>query len=215
MMKKFWNVVKAVVLILLLLAICFAVGFGISKQKWKDRAILAEENVDALNLSQRQLGDGFALTQKVTRQQFEDELGAYIDSINSINAENIRLKQVLRLTRFELSKSISNRAVASTDTFLIEGTDTIIVGRKGVLKDNCFSVSVFVPDTGNVFYFDQVLDIQGSIVVYRRRKHQVSVAGLKLFRYGKFVDRAVMNTNCDSITVNIEDIEVIMDGGNQ
>ena len=202
--RNYINILISIIFILLGL---FAVMY-ISKSGWKLRAITAEDNYTSSQVENQRLGDGFALTLKLTEDQFRSEVGTYLDSINKLNEENIKLSHVLRVTRWKLEKERKNIKVETRDSFIYG--DTVRIGRKAWLRDSCMSVEVFAPDTGAYIYFTTKLSLDGSLVIYEgKRRTQHSIFGFNLFRSGRRLTTAKMNTNCDGAEIDVKDIEVI------
>ena len=179
----------------------------LERESWKHKAIIANENYEAQLLSSKRLADGNARTLQLTQDQFKEREGAYLDSINKLSDEKIKLAHVLRLTKFELSKKQQVR-VEWRDS-LIAG-DTIRVGRCVSVMDSCLSINVFEPEGSDTAYVDLQLDIQASVIVYEgKRSKQASLFGLNLFRYGKRITSAKMDTNCENASIIIDDVEII------
>lgn len=201
------NLLKIALLVVFLL-LCFISGIYLSKAGWKKRAITAEDNYASSKIESQKLGDGFALTLKLTEEQFEAELNGYVDSINTLNDEKIKLSRILRFTQFQLEQERKNIKVETRDSFIYG--DTVRIGRKAWLRDSCMSVEVFAPDTGSYVYFTTKLSIKGSLIVYEGlRRNQHTLFGMNIFRSGKRLTTAKMNTNCDGAELDVKDIEVI------
>lgn len=201
-MKKHLNII---LIIITVIALMFALGFYKAYKDSKAARQVAEDNFKSTRVKD---STGFAVTLRLTTDQLQQEIGVYLDSINKLNDEKIKLNKVLRFTQFELSKSRVNIPVLSTDTFRIH--DTIPIGRKAFIRDSCMSVEVFAPDTGKYIYFTTKLNVTGSIIVYRgKRRNQHSIFGLNLFRTGARLTSAKMNTNCDGAAIEIKDIEIV------
>jgi hypothetical protein len=196
-------------LVVIICAILLGVIFflTIERDAWKHKAIIANENYEAQLLSSKQLANGQARTLQLTQDQFKEREGAYLDSLNKLSDEKIKLSHVLRMTKFELTKKQQTR-VEWRDS-LIAG-DTIRIGRCVSVNDTCLSVNLFEPEGSDTVYVDLVLDIKASVIVYEgKRTNQVKLFGLNLFRYGKRITSAKMDTNCDNASIIIEDVEII------
>ena len=196
-------------LVVIVCAILLGVIFflTIERDAWKHKAIIANENYEAQLLSSKRLANGQTRTLQLTQDQFKEREGAYLDSINKLSDDKIKLAHVLRLTKFKLSKKQEVR-VEWRDS-LIAG-DTIRVGRTIAVTDSCLSVNVFEPEGSDTAYVDLVLDIKASVIVYEgKRTNQVKLFGLNLFRYGKRITSAKMDTNCENASIIIDDVEII------
>jgi hypothetical protein len=179
----------------------------LERESWKHKAIIANENYEAQLLSSKQLANGYTRTLLLTQDQFKEREGTYLDSINKLSDDKIKLAHVLRLTKFELSKKQQTR-VEWRDS-LIAG-DTVRIGRCVSIDDSCLSVKLFEPEGSDTVYVDLQLDIQASVIVYEgKRTNQVKLFGLNLFRYGKRTTSAKMNTNCENASIIIDDVEII------
>ena len=201
-MKKNITIILA---LLLGISILFSFGFYSAYRKSKQAREIAEDNFRSTRVKD---STGFAITLQLTTDQFESELHGYVDSINKLNDEKIKLSRVLRFTQFELKKARENVRVQTRDSFIFG--DTIRLGRKAWLRDSCMSVEVFAPDTGAYVYFTTKMNITGSVIVYRgKRRNQHEIFGLKLFRTGKRLTSAKLNTNCDGVQINLNDIEIV------
>lgn len=202
--------IKLLHILLVLILLMFALGYLASSRHWKSESRRHEDNYNILSKDASNAIDGISNTLKLTREQFESEKGGYIDSINKLNDERIKLKRVLHFTQFELKKYRENVPVNATDSFLYYLRDTIFLGRIAKMQDSCLSVKVFIPDTGNVVYFTPSLTLKGSLIIYEgKRRKQLHIGKLNLFRVGGRLTTAKMNTNCDSAEISIQDIEII------
>ena len=197
------------ILVVIICAILLGVIFFLTLERdaWKHKAIIANENFEAELLNSKRLNDGHARTLQLTQDQFKEREGTYLDSINKLSDDKIKLAHVLRLTKFELSKKQDVR-VEWRDS-LIAG-DTVRIGRCVSVIDSCLSVNVFEPEGSDTAYVSSFLDIKASVIVYEgKRTNQAKIFGLNLFRYGKRITSAKMNTNCDNASIIIEDVEII------
>jgi hypothetical protein len=197
------------ILVVIICAILLGVIFLLTLERnaWKHKAIIANENYEAELLNSKQLNDGHARTLQLTQDQFKEREGAYLDSINKLSDDKIKLANVLRLTKFQLSKKQQTR-VEWRDS-LIAG-DTIRIGRTIADTDSCLSINVFEPESSDTAYVSSFLDIKASVIVYEgKRTNQVKLFGLNLFRYGKRITSAKMDTNCENASIIIEDVEII------
>lgn len=197
------------ILVVIICAILLGVIFLLTLERnaWKHKAIIANENYEAELLNSKQLNDGHARTLQLTQDQFKEREGAYLDSLNKLSDDKIKLANVLRLTKFQLSKKQQTR-VEWRDS-LIAG-DTIRIGRCVAVIDDCLSIDLFEPEGSDTVYVDLQLDIQASVIVYEgKRSKQVKLFGLNLFRYGKRITSAKMDTNCENASIIIEDVEII------
>jgi hypothetical protein len=196
-------------LVAIICAILLGVIFFLTSERnaWKHKAIIANENYEAQLLSSKQLSNGHTRTLLLTEDQFKEREGAYLDSLNKLSDDKIKLAHVLRLTKFELSKKQQTR-VEWRDS-LIAG-DTVRIGRCVSIDDSCLSVKLFEPEGSDTVYVDLQLDIQASVIVYEgKRTNQVKLFGLNLFRYGKRITSAKMDTNCENASIIIDDVEII------
>jgi hypothetical protein len=196
-------------LVVIICAILLGVIFflTIERNAWKQKAIISNENYEAQLLSSKRLANGHTRTLLLTEEQFKEREGSYLDSINKLSDDKIKLTNVLRLTKFELSKKQQVR-VEWRDS-LIAG-DTIRIGRSVAVNDSCLSIDIFEPEGSDTVYVDLQLDIQASVIVYEgKRTKQVKLFGLNLFRYGKRTTTAKMNTNCENASIIIDDVEII------
>ena len=93
-------------LVIIICAILLGIIFFLTleRESWKHKAIIANENYEAQLLSSKQLANGHTRTLLLTEDQFKEREGAYLDSINKLSDDKIKLSHVLRLTKFELSK---------------------------------------------------------------------------------------------------------------
>jgi hypothetical protein len=196
-----------------LVAIICAILLGIiffltlERESWKHKAIIANENYESQLLSSKQLANGYTRTLLLTEDQFKDREGAYLDSINKLSDDKIKLAHVLRLTKFELSKKQQVR-VEWRDSLIVG--DTIRIGRCVAVNDSCLSINLFEPEGSDTVYVDLELEIKASVIVYEgKRTNQVKLFGLNLFRYGKRTTTAKMNTNCENASIIIDDVEII------
>jgi hypothetical protein len=197
------------ILMIIICAILLGVIFllTLERESWKHKAIIANENYEAQLLNSKGLANGYTRTLQLTQDQFKEREGSYLDSINKLSDEKIKLAHVLRLTKFELSKKQQVR-VEWRDS-LIAG-DTVRVGRCVSVMDSCLSINVFEPEGSDTAYVDLQLDIQASVIVYEgKRSKQAKLFGLNLFRYGKRITSAKMNTNCENASIIIDDVEII------
>lgn len=196
----------AVLVIVLLFAACgglLAWGIG-----WRKNAKLQEGNYSALFIAHQKQGDGFALAQQLTKQQFDARVGGLLDSLKNLTKENIKLRHVNSLTMIELRKERENIKSLTRDS-LIPG-DTIRLGRLAMVMDSCLKVDVFIPDTGDVVYFSTKLRMKANLIMYEgKRRRQVKLLGLNLFRVGSRHTSAQLVTNCDSAKVDVQHIERI------
>jgi hypothetical protein len=196
-------------LVVIICAILLGIIFflTIERDAWKHKAIIANENYEAQLLSSKRLDNGHTRTLQLTQDQFKEREGAYLDSINKLSDDKIKLAHVLRMTKFELSKKQQTR-VEWRDS-LIAG-DTIRVGRTISVTDSCLSIEVFEPEASDTAYVSSFLDIKASVIVYEgKRTNQAKLFGINLFRYGKRITSAKMDTNCDNASIIIEDVEII------
>lgn len=204
-MEKLNRTIIAVAIIAILLLLLFLQSM--ERRAWKNKAIIATGNYEAEVLNGLHEADGFTRTLKLTEEQFAQREDAYLDSLNELMDDKIELSRVLRLTQFRLSRKTQN-TVEWRDS-LVMG-DTIRVGRIISSKDSCLSVSVFEPANSDSAFVSTFLSIKGSVIVYEgNRSKQAKLFGMNLFRYGKRITSAKMNTNCDEADVIIQDIEVI------
>jgi hypothetical protein len=197
------------ILMIIICAILLGVIFllTLERESGKHKAIIANENYEAQLLKSKGLANGYTRTLQLTQDQFKEREGSYLDSINKLSDEKIKLAHVLRLTKFELSKKQQVR-VEWRDS-LIAG-DTVRVGRCVSVMDSCLSINVFEPEGSDTAYVDLQLDIQASVIVYEgKRSKQASLFGLNLFRYGKRITSAKMDTNCENASIIIDDVEII------
>jgi hypothetical protein len=196
-------------LVVIICAILLGIIFFLTleRESWKHKAIIANENYEAQLLSSKQLANGQTRTLQLTQDQFKAREESYLDSINKLSDEKIKLSHVLRMTKFELSKKQQTR-VEWRDS-LIAG-DTVRIGRCVAVNDSCLSINLFEPEGSDTVYVDLVLDIKASVIVYEgKRSKQAKLFGLNLFRYGKRITSAKMDTNCENASVIIEDVEII------
>jgi len=196
-------------LVVIICAILLGVIFFLTLERnaWKHKAIIANENYEAELLNSKQLNDGHTRTLLLTKDQFKEREGAYLDSINKLSDDKIKLAHVLRLTKFELSKKQQVR-VEWRDSLIVG--DTVRIGRCVAIDDSCLSINIFEPEGSDTVYVDLQLDIQASVIVYEgKRTNQVKLFGLNLFRYGKRTTTAKMNTNCENASIIIDDVEII------
>jgi hypothetical protein len=196
-------------LVAIICAILLGVIFFLTAERnaWKHKAIIANENYEAELLNSKQLNDGNARTLLLTKDQFKEREGAYLDSINKLSDDKIKLAHVLRITKFELSKKQQVR-VEWRDSLIVG--DTVRIGRCVAIDDSCLSINIFEPEGSDTVYVDLQLDIQASVIVYEgKRTNQVKLFGLNLFRYGKRTTTAKMNTNCENASIIIDDVEII------
>jgi hypothetical protein len=179
----------------------------LERDSWKHKAIIANENYEAELLNSKRLANGQTRTLQLTQDQFKEREGAYLDSINKLSDDKIKLSHVLRLTKFELSKKQQTR-VEWRDS-LIAG-DTIRIGRCVSVIDDCLSIDLFEPEGSDTVYVDLELEIKSSVIVYEgKRSKQAKLFGINLFRYGKRITTAKMDTNCKNASIIIEDVEII------
>lgn len=196
-------------LVVIICAILLGVIFFLTLERnaWKHKAIIANENYEAELLLSKKLANGQTRTLQLTQDQFKAREESYLDSINKLSDEKIKISHVLRMTKFELSKKQQTR-VEWRDS-LIAG-DTIRIGRCVAVNDSCLSINLFEPEGSDTVYVDLVLDIKASVIVYEgKRSKQAKLFGLNLFRYGKRITSAKMDTNCENASVIIEDVEII------
>lgn len=196
-------------LVVIVCAILLGVIFllTIERDAWKHKAIIANENYEAQLLSSKQLANGHTRTLLLTQDQFKEREGAYLDSINKLSDDKIKLAHVLRLTKFKLNKKQQTR-VEWRDS-LIAG-DTIRIGRSIAVTDSCLAINVFEPEGSDTAFVSSFLDIKANVIVYEgKRTNQAKLFGINLFRYGKRTTSAQMNTNCENATIIIEDVEII------
>lgn len=196
-------------LVVIICAILLGVIFFLTLERnaWKHKAIIANENYEAELLLSKKIANGQTRTLQLTQDQFKAREESYLDSINKLSDEKIKLSHVLRMTKFELSKKQQTR-VEWRDS-LIAG-DTIRIGRCVAVNDSCLSINLFEPEGSDTVYVDLVLDIKASVIVYEgKRSKQAKLFGLNLFRYGKRITSAKMDTNCENASVIIEDVEII------
>jgi hypothetical protein len=115
-------------LVVIICAILLGVIFLLTLERdaWKHKAIIANENYEAELLNSKRLTNGQTRTLQLTQDQFKEREESYLDSLNKLSDEKIKLSNVLRLTKFELSKKQQTR-VEWRDS-LIAG-DTIRIGR--------------------------------------------------------------------------------------
>lgn len=197
------------ILVVIICAILLGVIFFLTaeRESWKHKAIIANENYEAQLLSSKKLANGYTRTLLLTEVQFKEREKSYLDSLNKLSDDKIKLAHVLRLTKFELIKKQQTR-VEWRDS-LIAG-DTIRVGRTIAVTDSCLSIEVFEPEASDTAYVSSFLDIKASVIVYEgKRTNQAKLFGINLFRYGKRITSAKMDTNCDNASIIIEDIEII------
>jgi hypothetical protein len=174
------------------------------------RAEIAEGNFNSLNESQQHLTDGFAKTLQLSEAQFEESQKKYVDSLNKVRKENIKLKHITDLTKFELSKANEFNAQWKDSTKIVHDTIPVLVGKKIVVKDSCLTVELFEATGSDTVTISTKLDLKGGLIFYKgKRVKQVSLFKLKLFRYGKRVPSAQMVTNCNDAAIRIENIQVI------
>jgi len=196
-------------LVAIICAILLGVIFLLTLERnaWKHKAIIANENYEAQLLSSKRLANGQTRTLQLTKDQFKEREGAYLDSINKLSDDKIKLAHVLRLTKFELSKKQQVR-VEWRDSLIVG--DTVRVGRCVAVTDSCLSIDIFEPEGSDTVYVDLQLDIQASVIVYEgKRSKQAKLFGLNLFRYGKRITSAKMDTNCENASIIIDDVEII------
>lgn len=196
-------------LVAIICAILLGVIFFLTSERnaWKHKAIIANENYEAQLLSSKQLANGHTRTLLLTEDQFKEREGSYLDSINKLSDDKIKLAHVLRLTKFELSKKQQVR-VEWRDSLIVG--DTVRIGRCVAVNDSCLSIDIFEPEGSDTVYVDLQLDIQASVIVYEgKRTKQVKLFGLNLFRYGKRTTTAKMDTNCENASIIIDDVEII------
>ena len=196
-------------LVVIICAILLGVIFFLTAERnaWKHKAIIANENYEAQLLSSKQLANGHTRTLLLTEDQFKEREESYLDSINKLSDDKIKLDNVLRMTKFELSKKQQVR-VEWRDSLIVG--DTIRIGRCVAVNDSCLSINLFEPEGSDTVYVDLVLDIKASVIVYEgKRSKQAKLFGLNLFRYGKRITSAKMDTNCENASIIIEDVEII------
>jgi len=197
------------ILVVIICAILLGVIFFLTAERnaWKHKAIIANENYEAELLLSKKIANGQTRTLQLTQDQFKAREESYLDSINKLSDEKIKLSHVLRMTKFELSKKQQTR-VEWRDSLIVG--DTIRIGRCVAVNDSCLSINLFEPEGSDTVYVDLVLDIKASVIVYEgKRSKQVKLFGLNLFRYGKRITSAKMDTNCENASIIIEDVEII------
>ena len=196
-------------LVVIICAILLGVIFFLTAERnaWKHKAIIANENYEAELLLSKKIANGQTRTLQLTKDQFKEREGAYLDSINKLSDDKIKLDNVLRMTKFELSKKQQVR-VEWRDSLIVG--DTIRIGRCVAVNDTCLSINLFEPEGSDTVYVDLELDIKASVIVYEgKRSKQAKLLGLNLFRYGKRITSAKMDTNCENASIIIEDVEII------
>jgi len=201
---------KPIYLILTVAIILFFLfGFSFAKwQHWKDEARRHENNWNASIMSAQNERNGFAIQQRLTKDQFDQKYGKLIDSLNRISKENIRLNRMLSFTRIELERQRLNVKIDWKDS-LING-DTIRIGRKLMFRDSCVRFDVFYPTDSSYALVSSRLRIKADLLVYRgKRMKQFRPFGIGLWRYGPRQVNAEVFTNCDSASVKVENIEIV------
>ena len=196
-------------LVVIICAILLGVIFFLTAERnaWKHKAIIANENYEAELLLSKKIANGQTRTLQLTKDQFKEREESYLDSINKLSDDKIKLDNVLRMTKFELSKKQQVR-VEWRDSLIVG--DTIRIGRCVAVNDTCLSINLFEPEGSDTVYVDLELDIKASVIVYEgKRSKQAKLFGLNLFRYGKRITSAKMDTNCENASIIIEDVEII------
>jgi hypothetical protein len=191
--------------ILVLIIIC--VSTCADRHAWREKAITAEANYEAEYLNSLHKSNGYTNTLNLTKEQFERREDGYLDSLNNILDENIKLSRVLRMTKFNINTKYSDRIIWRDSLIL---GDTIRLGRIISSKNECMAFDVFEPKGSDTTFVTSSLSVKGSVIVYKgKRNKQVRLFGVKLFRYGRRNTSAKMVTTCKDAEVFIQDVEVV------
>lgn len=201
LLKRFWWII----LILLLGASAYYFAKSLDVLRYENQRL--RDNNDIAAEERKHLEDGFAKTRKLTEEEFEQEYAAVIDSLDKLTDEKIKVARVLALTEFRLKHVRRDSKIMWNDSLI---HDTIPVGRKLLFSDSCMKFKVYEsnnPDSAQYAVVSGEVDIKADIVFYEgKRRKQVSIFGLNLFRYGKRESDAQMFTNCGK--VHLRNLEV-------
>jgi len=201
LLKRFWWLV----LILLLGASAYYFAKRLDVLRYENQRL--RDNNSILSEERKHLEDGFAKTRKLTEEEFEQEYGAVIDSLDKLTDDKLKIARVLALTEFRLKHVRRDSKILWADSLI---HDTIPVGRKLLFADSCMKFKVYEsnnPDSAAFAVVSGEVDIKADIVFYEgKRSKQVSIFGLNIFRYGKRESDAQMFTNCGK--VHLRNLEV-------
>lgn len=200
-MKKLWLPAALVIVGI------FMYLFAARLDKLREENVRLTENNSILHDQRNHLADGFARTVKLTEQEFDREYGSLVDSLDKVSKEKIKVDRVLALTEFRLKHTRRDVRIAWMDSLVY---DTVSVGRKLLFTDSCMKFKLYEPNNPDSVGFAIVsgeVDINADIIFYEgKRRKQVKVFGLNLFRYGKRESDAKMFSNCG--TINLRTLEV-------
>jgi hypothetical protein len=138
---------------------------------------------------------------KLTKDEFEVR---YKKLADSLKIKSSRIKEITKI-KFK----------TETDTFInwidsILPTDTIYVGKKINLIEDCFKLKIFEPKDSNFVRIESDLNMEAYMVVHLgKRINRFKIFGLPIFRYGKRSLETDAYLNCKKGKIKIENIKVV------
>jgi hypothetical protein len=198
-------------IILLSFSLVYAVRWGVkSARKLRAESYRHENNYNSLLLENRNLQNGFALTQILTKQQYEQIFSSRIDSLKRANRNReIKLNRIIQDLRAQVIWERENVKEYWTDS-ITPGT-TIIAGRKILFNDSCMGGNIWYPADSSYALVSRWINLTVDAIIYEGKKSQQrKLFGIPLWRYGPREINARAFTNCgDSAKVFIRNIKIL------
>lgn len=167
------------------------------------------QNYNAVEAARKQERNGYAITQHLTRQQFEEKYSSLLDSLNRERKDKIKLSRMLGISQIHIQKLKDSIRVDWHDS--ITPGKNIVAGRALRFDDACARFSVFYPTDSSYALISSEIDIRANVLLFRgERIKRARIFGINLWRYGPRQPSAQVITNCgDSTFISVESVEVV------
>lgn len=207
------NNIIIVLIVLLVIATFAAIGFCVATFEAKRNLKIQKDNNLSLMEKAREDSSGHAYQLRITQSQLREYYGSYIDSLNNTHqAEKIKLNRILSVTQINLQRAYDQIKILTSDTsiYLPGKLDTLFLTKKGKFVNSCLNFDILYPEGQDYFLVNGKLDIGIDLLGYEgKRRNQVKIGRLKLFRYGGRLTEYQAFSTCDSTKISIRDIKIL------
>lgn len=185
-------------------------GYAIARwDHWYGESNRHEQNYKSQVESNRKLQNGIAITQELTRKQFEERFKFAIDSLKRITSEKIR--RINQYAELRIKQAQSQEVYWRDSLIYVEGQPKI-VGRTIKFGDSCFKGSVYYPLDSAYALVNYDTDIQAKVIFFEgRRVKELRLFGKRIIGlpWGERENKVQVFTNCDSAKIEVQNIQVI------
>lgn len=185
---------------------------------WMSYSIYTTKNGEINRLSQTNAGlffkadsvPGKAVTLELKEREINEHYG---DLLDSLKKENIKLKDLIRVTTYEVKKQSKDIPVMPKDTSIaILPGSPARKGRFVSVDSTCIGTSVFSPFDSDTSFVSMYCILDGWLAIhYGKRVRQHYLFGWKklpIWRSGPKKVEASMISNCPGAEIYITDIQV-------